>query len=70
MESGQLSYQQGESLGRDNLKFGQKHKKKGSVDPWNSSSNGRNDETYFIFSVCRIFLKHNKIIFGMHSLHG
>ena len=45
MESGQLSYQQGESLGRDNLKIWRKTKKKGSVDPWNSSSNGRNDET-------------------------
>jgi len=27
MESGQLSYQQGESLGRDNLKIGLKIKK-------------------------------------------
>ena len=70
MESGQLSYQQGESLGRDNHKIRLKTKKKGSVDPWNSSSNGRNDETYYLHSVCRIFLKHNKIIFGMHSLHG
>ena len=70
MESGQLSYQQGESLGRDNLKIWPKTQKKGSEDPWNSSSNGRNDETLYLFSVCRIFLKHNKIIFGMHSLHG
>jgi len=45
MESGQLSYQQGESLGRDNHKIWLKTKKKGSEDPWNSSSNGRNDET-------------------------
>ena len=45
MESGQLSYQQGESLGRDNLKIWPKTQKKGSEDPWNSSSNGRNDET-------------------------
>jgi len=33
MESGQLSYQQGDSLGRDNLKIWPKTLKKGSEDP-------------------------------------
>ena len=33
MESGQLSYQQDESLGWDNLKSGQKHKKRGPKTP-------------------------------------
>ena len=33
MESGQLSYQQGESLGRDNLKFWLKTLKKGVRRP-------------------------------------
>ena len=33
MESGQLSYQQGESLGRDNHKIWLKHKKRGPKTP-------------------------------------
>ena len=33
MESGQLSYQQGESLGRDNPKFRLKTKKRGPKTP-------------------------------------
>jgi len=47
MESGQLSYQQVESLGRDNLKIWLKTKKRGPKTPQIGSSNGRNDELIF-----------------------